>query len=102
MAAAPDVTPLPWGSVLEMPAAPRSHDANIVRVERADEELTAAALAATVERVQAHLPHRLVEVWDEAAADRLLPGLEAAGWEPDMTLLMGYEGAPVDPPAGVE
>jgi GNAT superfamily N-acetyltransferase len=86
--------PLPWGSALRDSRIPRVHDFNILRVERDDPELSAHALAATAERLYGDRRFRRAEVWDEALAERLLPELEAEGWQPDLILLMAHEGEP--------
>lgn len=89
-AAAERVVPLPFGTALFHSAVPRVHDLNLVRVERADGDLSAREVAATVDRLYAgtDVPHRRFETWDEATGERLLPELEAAGWEADRIALM--------------
>jgi GNAT superfamily N-acetyltransferase len=93
------VVALPWGSAVSTPEIPRALDLNIVRVERAAPDLTAAVLSASVNRLQGRLPQRRIEIWHEGETERLLPGLEAAGWAHDAILLMDHRGAVPAPPA---
>jgi GNAT superfamily N-acetyltransferase len=86
------VIELPWGSALWHRDLPRVHDLNIVRIPGDAEDLDARELAAVVDRLQGDLSYRRLEFWDEGVAERFLPGLEAAGFNPDMILLMAYRG----------
>src|SRR5262245_49558806 len=96
------VIELPWGSALSDPSVPHMRDLNIVRVQGPRPDLTQAALAGVVEGLQADLPQRRIEIWDEPTADRLTGPFEGAGWETDGILLMGFDGAPpaADPRVG--
>jgi len=93
----------PWshGSVLRTPLAPDWWDANLVRVEGPDAGLPAAELIARVDDLQAGLQHRRVVVEDTAAADRLRPDFDAAGWETERLVMLLRSGAPPDAPDDV-
>jgi GNAT superfamily N-acetyltransferase len=79
---------LPFGSALFDSRLPRWRDANCVRFERADSSIGAEEFFAVVDRLQEGLPHRYCEIWDEAMASRLEPGLEALGAEVEDRILL--------------
>jgi GNAT superfamily N-acetyltransferase len=65
---------------------------NSVRVEGPDSGLSAADVLAAADRIQAGLPHRHVEVEDEAAGARVRPGLTARGWVVERNAWMALDG----------
>lgn len=78
-------------------------DYNVVRVEGAlPAGLEAPRVAEAAHALQAALPHRRIEVEDEAAGAALAPGLAALGWRTDRVAFMLHDGRPVPPePHGV-
>jgi GNAT superfamily N-acetyltransferase len=89
--------PLDWGSAIASDEYPRWADLNTVRVEVAVPDLTAERLDAVVERHQGRLDQRRIEVFDEATAERLTPGMTALGYDPGRSVLMAWDGG--EPPA---
>jgi GNAT superfamily N-acetyltransferase len=89
--AASRVVALDWGSALFHDRLPRHPDLNTVRVEVPAPELDAERLHGAVERLQARLAHRRVEVFDEGTARALEPGMLALGYAPGHSVLMGCE-----------
>jgi len=87
--------------VLRTPLAPDWWDANLVRVEGPDTGLPAAELIARADELQADLQHRRVVVEDTAAADRLRPDFDAAGWETERLVMLLRSGPPPDAPDDV-
>jgi GNAT superfamily N-acetyltransferase len=65
-----------------------------VRVEGPDAGLDTDDLVAAADRLQSELPHRHVEVEDEAVGERLRPGFAARGWAVERLVWMELEGAP--------
>jgi GNAT superfamily N-acetyltransferase len=100
--AAERVVALDWGSALFHPAVPRWLDLNAVRVEVPAPGLDAARLDRAVERVQAALPHRRLEIFDEPTAVALVPGLDDRGWMCARSLLMAWDGGDPAPAPEVE
>jgi GNAT superfamily N-acetyltransferase len=94
--AATRVVPLDWGSAIFNDDFPRWADLNTLRVEVPVADLSAERLDAVVERHQGGLDQRRVEVFDEATAQRVAPGMEALGYEPGRSVLMGWDGG--EPP----
>jgi GNAT superfamily N-acetyltransferase len=86
------VEQLPFGLALRQPETPRVRDLNQVLIDHPAPELTAAALAATVRR----LGFEQADIGDGGTAERLLPGMEAAGWKTQRFVLLA---APRDLPA---
>ena len=97
--AAERVQRLDCATALFHPLVPRVLDLNAVRL---DARLDAAEAAALVERAQAGLPHRRLEVHDEALGERLAPDLAERGWTLDRLLLMGRDGGAPAPDAAAE
>jgi GNAT superfamily N-acetyltransferase len=93
----------PWahGSVLRSPLAPDWWDANLVRVEGPDTGLQASELISLVDGLQADLQHRRILVEDEAAADRLRPQFDDAGWETERLVMLLRSGPPPEGPEDV-
>jgi GNAT superfamily N-acetyltransferase len=87
--------------VLRTPLAPDWWDANLVRLEGPDPGLPAAELIARVDDLQADLQHRRVVVEDTAAADRLRPDFDAAGWDTERLVMLLRSGPPPDMPEDV-
>jgi GNAT superfamily N-acetyltransferase len=94
--AASRVVPLDWGSAIASDEFPGWADLNTVRVEVPVDDLTPERLDAVVERHQGRLAQRRIEVFDEATAERLAPGMAALGYEPGRSVLMGWDGG--EPP----
>jgi GNAT superfamily N-acetyltransferase len=86
----------PWahGTAVRASDLPTFYTFNTVRVEDAAEGLSAEALAAVADRLQAGLSHRQVEVEVQATGERLRPGFAALGWHVERTVWMELEGAP--------
>jgi GNAT superfamily N-acetyltransferase len=94
--------PLDWGSAIFHDAFPSWADLNTVRVEVPVPDLGAERLDAVVERHQGGLDQRRIEVFDEATAERLAPGMAALGYEPGRSVLMGWDGGEPPPSPQVE
>jgi GNAT superfamily N-acetyltransferase len=94
--AASRVVPLDWGSAIFHDDFPGWADLNTVRVEVPVPDLEADRLEAVVARHQGGLDQRRIEVWDEATAERVAPGMEVLGYAPGRSVLMGWDGG--DPP----
>lgn len=77
---------------------PHYYDVNVVRCEDAP-DVDAADLADAAEGLQADLPHRRVEVWDEGLGERVRPGFAALGWDVERHVWMLHDGRAVPPPA---
>lgn len=92
--------PLDWGSAIFNDEFPAAADLNTVRVEVPVPDLDADRLDAVVARHQGGLPQRRIEVFDEATAERLGPGMAALGYEPGRSVLMGWDGG--EPPLAPE
>jgi GNAT superfamily N-acetyltransferase len=95
--AASRVVPLDWGSAIFHDDFPDWADLNTLRVEVAVPDLDAERLDGVVERHQGRLAQRRIEVFDDTTAERLAPGMEARGYEPGRSVLMGWDGG--EPPA---
>lgn len=80
------------GRAFFRPALPMVWDLNFVRVERLDGSVDAEAAAEAAERALRGFGHRKVNVDDEAEGDRMTPGFEAQGWQPDRSLVMVHRG----------
>jgi GNAT superfamily N-acetyltransferase len=100
--AAERVVRLDWGSAIFHDAFPRWPDLNTVRVEIPAPELDAPRLERAVERLQARLPQRRAEVFDEATAQRLTPGMRERGWTLQRSVLMAWDGGAPPPAPAVE
>lgn len=85
------------GTVVALTTMPSYWDYNAVRVEGVDPGVGAAALLATVDRLQAKLAHRRIEFDDPVAGARLRGALEAAGYVCERLAWMRRAGPP--PPA---
>ena len=86
------VEPWRWGTRIAAARFPRYWDVNLLRVEGAPADLSAQALAAEADRLQAGLEHRKVEVEDEATGAALRPGFERLGWTTDRLAVMHHDG----------
>src|SRR3954452_20222061 len=75
----------------------RVFDTNFVRFERGFGDLTAAAVEAYAEELQASLPHRKVVIPDEGAGARLAEELKEHGWRYFTLVTMAYRGGPPSP-----
>jgi GNAT superfamily N-acetyltransferase len=95
--AASRVVPLDWGTAIYHDEFPRWPDLNTVRVEVAAPALDAARLERAAVRLQAGLPVQRIEVFDEATARGLVPGMRERGWSAPRSVLMGWDGG--EPPA---
>jgi GNAT superfamily N-acetyltransferase len=87
---------LPWGFAVFDDELPLVWDANLVWVDAVPADLSAARLAAEVERLLggSGLGHRNVVVADEAGGRRLGPGLRASGWTWKQHILMVHRRPP--------
>jgi GNAT superfamily N-acetyltransferase len=94
--AAERVEALDGATALFHSEVPRVIYLNAVRL---DAPLDADAAEALVERVQAGLPHRRLEVADETVGERLAPVLAGRGWDAARLLLMGRDGQAPPPEA---
>ena len=74
------IEPVAHGIAVRASAVPDLWDYNVLRVPGAT-AASAAALAAVADAALAGLDHRMVEVFDEAAGERLAPGFRALGYE---------------------
>lgn len=70
----------------------RVYDINFVRFERGLGTLTAEAVAAAADELQARLPHRKVMLPGDADGERLAVDLRAGGWRFHTLTTMAYEG----------
>src|SRR2546430_2134319 len=77
----------PWqfGTAVFTPELPLRHDSNYLLLER---DGSVAEIAATAERAQAGLSHRVILVPSERAARRLEAGFRQFGWEVRRFLVM--------------
>jgi ribosomal protein S18 acetylase RimI-like enzyme len=77
----------PWqfGTAVFTPELPLRHDSNYLLLER---DGSAEEIAATAERAQADLSHRVILVPGERAAQRLEAGFRQLGWEVRRFLVM--------------
>lgn len=91
---------LAWGVALRSPDLPGVYDANFARIEARYEEPTAEEVVAELERTRGDLWFDKVFLDDEAAGERLRPGLEAAGFESTPLVVMAYRGGEVAMPPG--
>jgi GNAT superfamily N-acetyltransferase len=92
----------PWahGSVLRTPSAPDFWDANTVRVESAG--LSAAAMMAAADELQADCRHRKLDVEHEPTGAAARPAFAAAGWMAERLAMMCRLGPPPAAHASVE
>jgi GNAT superfamily N-acetyltransferase len=95
--AAGRVVALDWGTAIYHDEFPRWPDLNTVRVELAAPDLDAERLERAAVRLQARLPLQRIEVFDEATARALVPGMRERGWSAPRSVLMGWDGG--EPPA---
>jgi GNAT superfamily N-acetyltransferase len=89
------VVPFRWGRALINRRLALVHDLNYLIVDRVvDAEV--GVLAAEANRIQgpAGIRHRRVNVDDQAAADRLAPAFEAAGYKAERFVLMVHRRSP--------
>lgn len=91
--AAERVVALEGATALFHSGLPRVIYLNAIRLEA---DFDAGAAEALAEREQAGLPHRRLEVADEALGRSLAPALAERGWETGRLLLMGRD--PAEPP----
>ena len=93
--------PFRWGTAHFTPELADVWDANFLRLEQADDDLSAAALIAEADRVmkQRGFPHRKVVIHDEAVATELATHFAAAGWDVNKLVFMVHDGEPVSLPA---
>lgn len=94
--AAERVVDLDWGSAIFHDGFPRWPDLNTVRLEVPAPDLDAERLSRAVDRLQARLAHRRLEVLDDASARAVDAGMVARGWERNRSVLMGWDGG--EPP----
>jgi GNAT superfamily N-acetyltransferase len=87
------------GTLVRCTRLPTFWSYNSLRVEGPDSGASADALVHAADVLQGDLAHRQVEVEDEAAGARLLPGFEALGWAAERLAWLVLEGPP---PAGPE
>lgn len=78
-----------WGTARYNTRAPLVTDVNTLEVTRPSDDLTAAALIASAQRLQADLEHRRVR-FDTVTAPPLARGLIARGWEQRRFLVMAH------------
>jgi GNAT superfamily N-acetyltransferase len=94
--AAERVEALDGATALHHPGLPRVIYLNALRLEA---PLDADAAEALAERVQGGLPHRRLEVADEAAGEKLAAVLAGRGWDVGRLLLLGRDGQAPPPEA---
>jgi GNAT superfamily N-acetyltransferase len=84
----------PWehGTLVVSSRFPTFWDLNALRVERAAVGLTAEALAADADRLQAGLEHRKIEMEDEATGAAVAEGFRALGWHVERLAVMLHDG----------
>jgi GNAT superfamily N-acetyltransferase len=90
--AAERVVPTDWGTAIAHDRFPRWPDLNTVRVEVAVPGLDAERLERAAVRLQAGVPLHRIEVFDEATARALVPGMRERGWATSRSVLMGWDG----------
>jgi ribosomal protein S18 acetylase RimI-like enzyme len=88
---------LSWGVALRSPDLPGVDDANLARVEPRFEEPSAGEIVAELDRVRGDLWFDKLLVDDDDAAQRLRPGLEAAGFDSTALVVMAYRGHDGEP-----
>jgi ribosomal protein S18 acetylase RimI-like enzyme len=95
---------VPWehGVVVFADDFALSWNLNEVRVEGPDTGLSAEALAATADELQAGLAHRQITVEDEEGGRRVRPGFEALGWDTERLVWMELTGPAHGDPLPVE
>ena len=81
---------LPWGVALRSPDLPGVFDANLARVIESDASVE--DVLADLERVRGDLWFDKLFVDDEAAGERLRPGLEQAGFESTRLAVLAWRG----------
>jgi hypothetical protein len=84
--------PLAWGTGIRSPDLPAVYDANLSRIERRFDEVSAGELLAELERVRRDAEFDKLLVPDEEAARRLRPDLEAAGFRARALVVMAWRG----------
>ena len=90
--AAGTTTPIAGGAVYRSQRLPRLRHLNIVALTAPlAPEVTAESLIALAEQALQGCPGRSLRITDEASAERVAPGLDAAGWERRRTV---SDGAP--------
>lgn len=85
-----------WGTGFFTSELPDIWDANFVRLERSDQDLTAETVAAEVERSMGArgFSHRKVTTSDERLGAQLAEGFANLGWEVHRHLFMVHDGSP--------
>jgi ribosomal protein S18 acetylase RimI-like enzyme len=86
----------PWehGVAVRCTAMPNWWDYNSVRVEGADPGVDASALIRAAGELQRGMKHRQIEVFDQAAGERLRPGFEQRGWSVERLAWLERAGPP--------
>ena len=86
-----------WGAAHFAPELADIWDANFLRLEEPDDELTADALSAEADRAMAPrgYSHRKIVVPDEAVGSKLAGDFEVAGWDVSKLVFMVHNGEPV-------
>jgi GNAT superfamily N-acetyltransferase len=96
-----ELEPWRYGTVVRTPSSPDYWDYNVVRVEGPDPGLGAGELIVEVDRLQANLRHRKLEVEDEGAGARLRDAFALAGWSHERLAHMRRTGPPPAPDPAV-
>jgi len=93
---AEEVIPFPWGRALINRTLASVPDLNYLLADRPSEGVTAEALAAQADQIQGEtgVSFRRVNVDDQAAAERLLPGFAALGFTAERFCVMARHQAP--------
>ena len=86
-----------FGTALFNDTIPQRYYSNLVRVERGLSGVAPAELVEATDRALAAFPHRLIQVDDDAEAERLAPDLVTLGYEPDRSTLMSLHRMPDRP-----
>jgi len=88
--------PFRWGTALFNSQIPAIYDANFLRIERADDDITVEELLTEAERIMEPrgLAHRKVSTADERLGERLAEGFAEAGWRVDRLLFMAHRNEP--------
>lgn len=81
-----------YGTALFNDELRRVYDTNVVRFERAFDELTGAVVEAEANELQASLRHRKVLIPDEQAGARVADELKDRGWRYYTLVTMAYRG----------
>ena len=99
-AAAERTEELPWGRALFNDTFHHVYDLNLLRVDRATDELTAEVLAGEAERLHAAAgqAHRRVAVTDPELGASMAAGFRGLGWQVRRFLFMAQVREPDGPP----